>query len=144
VVSSGCAIGPTVDRRPLTSDVRVRSEDSRCENVMRKVAQDKVSLRAPLFSRVIIIPPKLHIHLHLHFAPTRKTKSGNLPKKECSFGNRDALYRKVLSHLLLRLEMALKLQNCTTKVYIPSYADSHKPLQYWHSDNDAESSQNGR
>ena len=97
VVVSGRAMGPTVGRRPVTADVRIRSEASRCEIVMHKVALDKVSLQAPLFSPVIIIPPMLHIHLHLHFALTR-TKTGNLPKKECCFGNRDALYRKVLSH----------------------------------------------
>ena len=91
-------MGPKVGRRPLTADVRVRSEASRCETVMHKVALEEVSLRTSLFFRVIIIPPMLHIHLHLHFALTRRTKPGNLPKKECSFGNRDALYRKVLSH----------------------------------------------
>jgi hypothetical protein len=41
---------------------------------------------------------------------------------ECSFGNQEALYRKVLSHLLLRLERALELHNCTTEVYIPNQA----------------------
>ena len=91
-------MAPTVGCRPRTADDRVRSEASRCETVSHEVAMGKVSLRAPLFSPLIIIPPMFHIHIHLHFALTRRTKPGNLPKKECSFGNRDALYRKVLSH----------------------------------------------
>jgi len=65
-----------------------------------------------------------------------------------TFQKRNALseiemhYIEKCFHILLRLERALELQNCNTKVYVPGYADSHKRLQYWHSDNDAGSSQN--
>jgi hypothetical protein len=67
-----------------------------------------------------------------------------------AFQRRNALseiemhYIEKYFHIPLRLERALELQNCATKVYTPCYADSHKSLQYGRSDNDDGSSQNGR
>jgi hypothetical protein len=66
--------------------------------VVDRVALGQVFHRVPWFSSVSIIPPVLHIHLHLHVALTRRTNGrslGNLQKKYL-FGNRRAENRKII------------------------------------------------
>jgi hypothetical protein len=65
------------------------------------------------FSIVHMIPPMLHTHSNLHSAVTRRTKGETWApcKKQCYFGRRRALDRKVLPFFLIFIPEGLVL--CT-------------------------------
>jgi hypothetical protein len=84
-----------VCHRSLTAKDWVRGFDPepvQVRFVLYKVALGQVFLRVLPFYPVSIIPPMLHINLHLHTVLTRRTNGqslGTFQKKECSFGKRE-------------------------------------------------------
>jgi hypothetical protein len=57
--------------------------------VLENVAMEEVFFRKHRFSLLYIIPPKLHTHLYLHAALTRRknARSLGINQKQCCFGN---------------------------------------------------------
>jgi len=97
-------IAQTVSRRPLTTEVRIRSQDS-CEICGGKIGTGK---GFPSSISVASIPPILHKHLHLNISLTWRTNGGRtaiFSKSNALSENRGALGRKLLSlFLVLRVE----------------------------------------
>jgi hypothetical protein len=86
----------------LTAEARVRFQVCPCKICGgQSVFRQGFFFRVRRVSLVNIIPPVLHTYLQLHVAVTSRAKgeAGDL-LKECSFGNRGALDRKVLSLIL--------------------------------------------
>jgi hypothetical protein len=85
-----------VGRWPLAAEAGFHPRSAHVRFIVDKVALGQVLRRVLLFSPVSIIPPTLHTHLHLHIAPTRRTKgvAWEPSKTQWYFGNRGELDRK--------------------------------------------------
>ena len=101
-------------------------------SVVYEVALEQVALRVLRISPVTIIPPLLYAHLHIHTA-TRRIKGDALEpsKKECCFGNREALDAEVIFIPVSPLQLfytplaPLRITRCDVKkIYVlrPQYA----------------------
>ena len=88
-----------VSRLPVTKEARLRSYVSLLEVCGGQSGAETGFSPKFRLSSINIIPPMRHSHLQLHVALTRRTNVRILGAfgKQCSFGNRGALDRKVLS-----------------------------------------------
>jgi hypothetical protein len=92
------------------------------------VALEQVFLRVLRFSPVNVIPPRIHTHLHLRAARTRRTKGGSLGNYRKTMQAMQALDREALC---LSLRMA-KTANGTlqNKAYEETHNAQHTTA--WH------------
>ena len=103
------AIAQAISWRPVSAEASVRFQISPCEINNGQSGTGTGFLLVLRFSNVSIIPPVLHTRFHLHVALTRKTNGRSLrnSKRQCCFGNRGVLYRKVLSYLVVFKELSI-------------------------------------
>ena len=82
-------------------------------------AVDRVVTASACAVPVSIVPPMLHIHLHLQVNLTRRTKEGSIGmfQKQCSFGNWGALGIKLLFLRFSMVTYSVKLVSCVLITY---------------------------
>jgi hypothetical protein len=86
-------------RRASTVEARILPRPVHVRFLVKTMALVRGSFRLHRFCPVIIIPPVMDTHLHLHVTETRRTKGEACEtlKNHCCFANQGALDGKVLT-----------------------------------------------